>query len=397
MSNVAIRLYNTMTQRLEPFEPLEPGHVSVYMCGLTPYDHAHAATRGRRRVRRARPLLRARGYRVTYVRNVTDVDDKILKRAARAGRAPLELLARMALNNADELRGSAASTRTRAAGLREHRRDRRAHREAHRQGRRLRGGPRRRGATSTSRCAPFPAYGKLSRRNVDDLLSARASRPARTSATRSTSPCGRRAATTAGAGTARGARAARVAHRVLGHGRARSRRTSTSTAAGMDSSSPTTRTRSRRARPRRASPSRASGSTRASSTSTTRRWQVARQLRHDPQILARNDAEALRYFLLGAHYRGPIELRHREARDGRVVFPGVDEAERRMEYLYATREALGRGGRGAARAVGDDPDREDRARGARAGSVGARQRPEHVRRPERRRRAGARRQRNRVQ
>ncbi len=58
------------------------------------------------------------------------------------------------------------------------------------------------------------------------------------------------------------------------------------------------------------------------------------------QILERNDGEALRYFLLGAHYRGPIEFDLEKLPDGRVVFPGVDEAERRVEYLYTTREAL---------------------------------------------------------
>ena len=52
-------------------------------------------------------------------------------------------------------------------------------------------------------------------------------------------------------------------------------------------------------------------------------------------VLARNDAEGFRWFLLGVHYRGPIQF-DTETRDGRVVFPGVDEAERRVDYLYAT-------------------------------------------------------------
>jgi cysteinyl-tRNA synthetase len=57
-------------------------------------------------------------------------------------------------------------------------------------------------------------------------------------------------------------------------------------------------------------------------------------------VLARNDAEALRYFLLGTHYRGPLNFDLEKRPDGRVVFPGVDEAERRVDYLYATRDAL---------------------------------------------------------
>jgi cysteinyl-tRNA synthetase len=56
-------------------------------------------------------------------------------------------------------------------------------------------------------------------------------------------------------------------------------------------------------------------------------------------VLARNDAEALRNFLLGAQYRGPIQFDTDKLADGRVVFPGVDEAERRMDHAFT---ALGR-------------------------------------------------------
>src|ERR1019366_4118372 len=105
MPSGAVRLYKTMTQRVEPLEPLEPGHVRVYVCGLTTYDHAHA---GHARTFVAFDVLvrflRARGYRVTYVRNVTDVDDKILKRAVERGEPPLALSERMSRVNADELR-----------------------------------------------------------------------------------------------------------------------------------------------------------------------------------------------------------------------------------------------------------------------------------------------------
>ena len=105
MSTASVRLHNTMTQRLEPLEPLEPGHVRVYVCGLTTYDHAHA---GHARTFVTFDLLarvlRARGYKVTYVRNLTDVDDKILKRAVERGEPPLALSARMAEINRQELR-----------------------------------------------------------------------------------------------------------------------------------------------------------------------------------------------------------------------------------------------------------------------------------------------------
>jgi cysteinyl-tRNA synthetase len=57
-------------------------------------------------------------------------------------------------------------------------------------------------------------------------------------------------------------------------------------------------------------------------------------------VYARNDPEALRYFLLTVHYRGPLEFDTHKRDDGRVVFPGVVEAERRVDYLYATLDRL---------------------------------------------------------
>jgi len=68
-------------------------------------------------------------------------------------------------------------------------------------------------------------------------------------------------------------------------------------------------------------------------------------------VLVRNDAEALRYFLLGTHYRGPLGFDITKRDDGlisgRVVFPGVDEAERRVDYLYTTLETARRAAGGA--------------------------------------------------
>ena len=51
-------------------------------------------------------------------------------------------------------------------------------------------------------------------------------------------------------------------------------------------------------------------------------------------MLARNDPEAFRWFLLSVHYRGPIQFDTEKLQDGRVMFPGVDEAERRVDYMY---------------------------------------------------------------
>jgi cysteinyl-tRNA synthetase len=57
-------------------------------------------------------------------------------------------------------------------------------------------------------------------------------------------------------------------------------------------------------------------------------------------VLDRNDPESFRYFVLGTHYRGPLSFDVEKKDDGRVIFPGLDEAERRLEYLYTTRDAL---------------------------------------------------------
>jgi cysteinyl-tRNA synthetase len=57
-------------------------------------------------------------------------------------------------------------------------------------------------------------------------------------------------------------------------------------------------------------------------------------------VLSRNDPEGFRWFLLSAHYRGPIQFDTEQTADGRVIFPGVDEAERRVDYLFSTVERL---------------------------------------------------------
>ena len=81
-----LRLYNTLTRRLETFEPIEPGHVRMYVCGITVYDLCHM---GHARMNMAFDVvyrwLRASGYRVTYVRNITDIEDKIIRRALERG------------------------------------------------------------------------------------------------------------------------------------------------------------------------------------------------------------------------------------------------------------------------------------------------------------------------
>ena len=79
---MSLRIYNTLSRALEPFSPLEPGHVRMYVCGMTIYDLCHI---GHARMAMAFDIvqrwLKASDYRVTYVRNITDIDDKIIRRA----------------------------------------------------------------------------------------------------------------------------------------------------------------------------------------------------------------------------------------------------------------------------------------------------------------------------
>ncbi len=79
---MTLRIHNTLTRATEAFEPIEPGHVRMYVCGITIYDYCHM---GHARFMLAFDVayrwLKTLGYRVTYVRNITDIDDKIIRRA----------------------------------------------------------------------------------------------------------------------------------------------------------------------------------------------------------------------------------------------------------------------------------------------------------------------------
>ncbi len=83
---MSLQIYNTLTRKKEPLTTLQPGKVRMYVCGMTVYDYCHL---GHARVLVAFDVitryLRARGYEVDYVRNITDVDDKIIRRAAENG------------------------------------------------------------------------------------------------------------------------------------------------------------------------------------------------------------------------------------------------------------------------------------------------------------------------
>ncbi len=83
---MSLRIYNTLSRAVEDFSPLVPGQVRMYVCGMTIYDLCHI---GHARMMMAFDVvqrwLRTSGYAVTYVRNITDIDDKIIKRAVERG------------------------------------------------------------------------------------------------------------------------------------------------------------------------------------------------------------------------------------------------------------------------------------------------------------------------
>ncbi|MGB1541920.1 MAG: cysteine--tRNA ligase [Spongiibacter marinus] len=83
---MSMQIYNTLSRKKEAFTPIEAGKVKMYVCGMTVYDYCHL---GHARVLVAFDVisryLRAKGYELNYVRNITDIDDKILRRADENG------------------------------------------------------------------------------------------------------------------------------------------------------------------------------------------------------------------------------------------------------------------------------------------------------------------------
>ncbi len=93
---MTLRIHNTLTRALEDFSPLEPHHVRMYVCGMTVYDLCHLGhARSMVAFDVVQRWLKASGYQVTYVRNITDIDDKIIKRALENGETVRALTDRM--------------------------------------------------------------------------------------------------------------------------------------------------------------------------------------------------------------------------------------------------------------------------------------------------------------
>jgi cysteinyl-tRNA synthetase len=343
MKEQTITLYNTLTQKLEPFEPRVPGEASVYVCGPTTYDVAHA---GHARANMAFDVLvrflRARGLKVTYVRNVTDVDDKILKRAKEKGEEPLAYSARMAAFVDEDMRSIGLLSPDHEPRVSEtideivdfiQKLIEKGHAYPAKTAK---------GRDVYFDVRSFAGYGKLSHRNIDDLLSG-----ARIEVGESKRDPLDFALWKGGEDDAWGwpspwgkgrpgwhIECSAMSQKFLGdhfdiHG------------GGMDLIFPHHENEIAQSEAVLGPP-------------LARYWLHNGFLNVDKEkmskslgnfvtvkdVLARNDGEAFRYFLLGTHYRGPVSFELEKEANGRVVFPGVDEAERRVEYLYTTVDGL---------------------------------------------------------
>lgn len=342
-----VRLYNTLTQRVEDFVPQTPGQVKMYVCGLTTYDLAHAGhARTNTTFDVLSRFLRARGYDVTYCRNVTDVDDNIVKRARQNGEDPLDLSRRMSDQAERDLSAIGCMTPELEPRVSTSIEDIVAFIEKLIAKEHAYVAETPDGNDVYFAVRSFPAYGKLSRRNVDDLRQGASERLAEGAADVKRDPLDFALWKAAGRdpfgfespwGVGRPGwhiECSAMASRHLGdhidiH------------AGGMDLVFPHHENE-------------IAQSEAISGPEFSKYWMHGGFLEIDKEkmskslgnfvtikdLLERNDPEGFRYYVLGTHYRGPLSFDVEKKDDGRVVFPGVDEAERRVDYLYTTRDAL---------------------------------------------------------
>jgi cysteinyl-tRNA synthetase len=168
---MTLRLHNTLTRQLEPFEPLIPGQVRMYVCGMTIYDLCHM---GHARMMMAFDVvyrwLSASGYQVTYVRNITDIEDKIIQRAVERGISIRALTDEMIAAMRQDLAaiGTVPPTHEpRATDYVPQMLDMIGTLED--KGLAYRGGGGRAGGDVNFAVRKFPGYGKLSGKSLDDL------------------------------------------------------------------------------------------------------------------------------------------------------------------------------------------------------------------------------------
>ena len=346
MSELRLRLYDTLTQKLTPLSPRTPGEVRVYCCGPTTYDVAHV---GHGRAALAPDLLvrhlRAQGLRVTYVRNITDVDDKVLKRAGESGEEPMALSGRMAELYQADIAAIGCSPPDVQPKVSESIGDIIAFIE-----RLIAAGaayvvevP---GGASDVYYAvrSFAGYGKLSKRNVDDLrVGARVEAcedkrdPLDFALWKGTTAEGWGWESPWGKGRPGWhIECSAMASRYLGDG-------FDVHCGGMDLIFPHHENEIAQSEAAHPEAAPLASIWIHNGFVNVDKEKMAKSLGNFVTIrnvFERNDPEALRYFLLAVHYRCPIQFETEKLESGRVVFPGILEAERRVDYLYTTLERL---------------------------------------------------------
>jgi cysteinyl-tRNA synthetase len=341
MSETSLRLFDSLSAQPQPFIPRPTGEVGVYCCGPTVYDVAHV---GHARAALAPDVLvrhlRAEGHKVKYVRNVTDVDDKILRRASENNEDPLALSARMTVLYQQDIAALGCAAPDVEPKVSEHIGDiitlitglieRGAAYVVEEQG----------SKSVYYAVRTFPTYGKLSKRKIEDLqvgarIEANETKrdPLDFALWKGCDESGWGWPSPWGKGRPGWhIECSAMSARHLGHG-------FDVHAGGMDLIFP--HHENEIAQSEGAFPGEGP---------FVRTWihngfvnvdkeKMAKSLGNFVtirQVYERNDPEALRYFLLSVHYRGPIAFDTDKLEDGRVVFPGVVEAERRVDYLYQT-------------------------------------------------------------
>jgi cysteinyl-tRNA synthetase len=345
MSALHLHLHDTLSGKPVPFVPRHPGEARVYCCGPTTYDIAHV---GHARAALAPDILvrhlRAQGLQVTYARNITDVDDKILKRASERGEEPMALSARMAKLYQEDMAALGCLTPDVQPKVSEHIAEIIALIQ------RLIAQDAAYEVTMPSGARDvyyavraFAGYGKLSNRNVDDLRVG-----ARIEASDDKRDPLDFALWKGCAGDAWGwdspwgkgrpgwhIECSAMSARYLGHG-------FDVHCGGMDLIFPHHENEIAQSEAAHPGEGPFASIWIHNGFVNVDKEKMAKSLGNFVTIrdvYDRNDPEALRYFLLGVHYRGPIGFDTEKLENGRVIFPGVVEAERRVDYLY---QALGR-------------------------------------------------------
>ncbi len=340
MPTLRLHLYDTLSAKLTPVEPRHPGELRVYTCGPTVYDvahigHARAAVVPDILVRHAR----GQGLTVNYVRNVTDVDDKILKRAAESGEAPMDLSARMARLYQEDIEALGCVRPTTEPRVSKSIPEIVALIESliasgSAYAVDMAGGTR----DVYYAVRAFEGYGKLSKRNIEDLQSG--ARVETSDEKRDPLDFALWKGCTPDAwgwespwGKGRPGwhiECSAMAERYLGHGL-------DVHCGGMDLIFPHHENEIAQSEAAHPGEGPFASIWIHNGFVNIDKEKMAKSLGNFVTIrdvYARNDAEALRTFLLGVHYRGPIAFDTDKLEDGRVIFPGVTEAERRVDYFY---------------------------------------------------------------